>query len=239
MLRLRLILLGFLAVLAISAVASASASAETSLYQWFVCQKGGSEKRENGLCGRQVSTGEYSWFLVTLNLRLDVTLRNVGNVVLKSIVGAIVIKIECTTANGEGWIENPTGKDGVDYEKIELTGCTVSEPVGQGCKVSEPIVIEADSELVEVEGKAEDEIKPVGSNFTSIVFTGCSMSGLNASYPLKGTALGIPRESESEFEFTNASTEKTLTFAGEPAKLKDRTLILSDENTGVIIKLVA
>ena len=193
MLRMRFILFYSLIVLAISTIGSASASATTM--RWYA----------NG----EIPSGSTE----------KITSKGTESFTLKSTVLSLTAKIVCTTESGKGTIENPTGKGaGKDTDTIEFSGCTVPEPVGQGCKVSEPIKVEANSELVEFSAKAADEFKPKSTNFTEVSLTGCSLSELNKAYPIKGTATGIALNNTSELEFTNTSS--SLTFGGEPAKLK-------------------
>jgi hypothetical protein len=231
--RTKLMLLGLLAAFAVSAVASASAMAVVP--SWYVCKKGDGTLGSLCLSG---TSGEYGWLLLPLLERLTVhSALASGNAVLKSTAAGNPIKIECSTLKGEGWIENPTGAAGKDLEKAEFTGCSLTEPTGQGCTIKEPIVVETETELI---NETEDKFKPLPSHeFTSIELKSCHTTALNGLHVVNGTAIGILSNTMSEVEFTKASTESTLTFGGEPASFKAKVLVLTDENTGIKAELMS
>ncbi len=209
MLRIRLLLVGLFVMFAVSAITSASASATTQ--RWFV--KG--EELASGKVEKVVSKGTEKF-------------------ILKSTALALTVKIECTTEKSKGTIENPSGGGaGKGTDVIEFSGCTVPEPAGEGCKITEPIKAEASMELVEFSEKAADEFKPKTTNFTELVFTGCSSTELDKTYPIKGTDTGIALNTTSELEFTN--TSGNLTYGGEPAKLKGKSELELESGGGVQI----
>ena len=101
--RIKLVLLGLLAVVAVSAVASASALAVVP--SWYVCK--GGDGTLGSLCSSGTS-GTFGWLLLPLLERLTVhSALASGTAVLKSSAAGNPVKIECTTLKGEGWIEKP------------------------------------------------------------------------------------------------------------------------------------
>ncbi len=197
MLRIKLILTSLLVMLTASVVASTSASA-TPL-RWLVN-------------GEEIASGTVE----------KTTSKGTTTFTLKSVVLTLTAKIECSTEKDEGTIQNPTGEgNGSDTDVVHFTGCTVPEPSGLGCKVSEPITFEATTELKMFSEKLADEYKPKGTKFGEITFSGCSVTELNKSFSVKGTYDGIILNSTSEFEFIPSSS--ALTLGGEPATLKGKS----------------
>ena len=239
--RVKLMLLGVFAVLVMSASASASASA--GVLHFDVCEEltssisNGYTSLEKCVKSEGPTGGKWTKYKLPVGRVLNVVSKGTQTFVLKSTALSLTVKIECTTEKDTGTAENPTGGGaGKDTSKIEFTGCTVPEPTGQGCKVKEPITAEANTELTEFTGKPADNFTPKGTNFTEITFTGCSTAELNKTFPVKGTDIGIGLPNTSELEFTNESS--SLTFGGEPAKLKGKSSIKMEGNEADLIILL-
>ena len=227
MFRAKLMLLGVFAVVAMSAMVSASASA--AVQHWDVCEELASSI-SNGFttlvkCVKSEGPtgGKWTKYKLLVGTVLNVDSKGTATFILKSTALGLTTKIECTTEANNGTIENPTGGGaGKDTNTIKFSGCMVPEPENQNCKVTEPIIAEAVTELTEFSGKPADLFRPKNANFTTITFTGCLTAELNKTYPVKGTDTGIALNNTSEQEFTNESSN--LTFGGEPAKLKGKAL---------------
>ena len=239
MFRAKLMLLGVFAV-AMSAMVSASASA--AVQHWDVCEEltssvsNGFTTLEKCVKSEGPTGGKWTKYKLPVGTVLKVDSKGTVTFIIKGTVIGLTIKIECTAEANNGTIENPTGGGaGKDTSTIKFSGCTVPEPTGQGCIVTEPIVAEATTELTEFSAKPADLFKPKNTNFTSITFTGCSSGELNKTYPISGTFTGIALNNTSEQEFTNESSN--LTFGGEPFKLKGKSSLLMEGNKANILVL--
>ncbi len=232
--KVKLMLLSVFAVLAMGAVASSSASA--TVFHFDVCEEvsatAGTNYSSLATCvaSGTPTGGKWTKYKIPTGTSLKVDSKTgTEKFVLKTKALTLTVKIECTNETDRGTAENPAGGGaGKDKEVIEFTGCTVPEPAGLGCKVEEPIIAKANTELVEFSGKAADEFKPEGANFTSITFKGCSTTELNKTFTVQGTDTGIALNATSELEFTVASSN--LTFGGEPATLKGKASVLMEGN---------
>ena len=235
--RIKLMLLGVCSVLAMGAVASTSASA--TVLHFDVCEEVATSSSNYASLTACVTSGARAggiWTKYKLANVLKVVSTGTEKFVLKSTALTLTVKIECSTEKDSGTAENPSGGGaGRDTDTIEFTGCTVPEPTGLGCKVKEPIIAEAITELTEFSTKAADEFKPKNANFTEITLEKCSNTELNKTFPVKGTDTGIAVNGSSELEFTNESSN--LTFGTEPAKLKGKSQVLMEGSKAHLVIL--
>jgi hypothetical protein len=204
--RSRLLLLGLLAALAVSAGTSASASAVTML--WI---KGGVPLKE----GEKVEAKSHG-----------------GPFTLKGTIAGTAVEVKCAKETGEGWVENPGGeKNGTGFIKMSLTACTVLKPAGQGCKAKEPLVLEATLEPFLKAGQpgiifVRFSVVVGKASLGELTLTGCSNGALNGAFPLTGTlgAKSKNGEEEGSFEFTSESGSE-LKFAGNVAKFTGTSIL--------------
>src|ERR1700726_78756 len=122
MTRMKVVLLSLLAVFAIGAVASASASAFSK--EWQVCKEAGTEEFETNKCAKKASGGKFSWVSLTGTESLATTSTG-GAFELK----AGVKTIKCTAVTDKGNIK-AAGAD--EATEIKFTGCTTGQA---GCNV--------------------------------------------------------------------------------------------------------
>jgi len=205
--RIRIIMLSMLAVFAVSAIASAPASAAH-----FCVVKG--EK-----CEKFTGTKE-------------VTDKNVSGktFVLKSTLAGIEIVITCKALTSTGTITEPGA---TDTDSQSFTECTVTKPAENGCLVNSPgkaagtiEVSKTVTKLVEAyeNNKKEkikalaDEFKPENQTFVEIVISNCSTTALNGTFPVKGVDFGNCTGSHGTILMFSASSSD-LTFDGNVASL--------------------
>ena len=238
--KVKLILMSLLAVFIISAAASASASALTQHFD--ICEElssslfNGFSTLEKCTKSESPTGGKWTKYKRAAGSRFNVLMRLTAAFFLREILLGLESKITCLKGHGKGSRINPTGGGpGEGTETIELSECTVPEPTGQNCKVSEPIVTEVNTKLVEFTAKPADEFKPSGTNFMEFTLTGCSTAELNKTYPVKGADTGIVLNNTSELEFTNASTD--LKVEGEAAKLQAKSIVLVEGSEAHLISL--
>jgi hypothetical protein len=209
MARMKLVLLGLVAVLGISAVASASAFAEcgTGCTRYFV------EKTE--LAGE------------------DKAEATVETAQLNSEVAGVKIMIVCTKNKfSEGKIKEKGESSG----KIQFEGCKVYE-IKNGvltllgnCTVKEPIEFNFKDQLVVGPGgMGEDEFKPSsGTTFVVIKIEG-SLCAIKKEYKTEGSyvaSAGDEGERELvEHELIFTSNGSKVTFEGKQASFTNRTKI--------------
>ena len=240
MFKFKLTLFSLFAVLTMSVIGSAMASA--AVQHTYVCEEltssvsNGFENLSKCVKSEGASGGKWTKYKLAAGVSLKASSKGTSTFVLKSRALSLTVKIECTTEADKGAGENPTGGGaGKGADTIEFTGCTVPEPAGQNCTVKEPIISEANTELTEFSGKAAIEFKPKSTNFTEITFAGCSANEINKTYPIKGTDIGIAVNNTSEREFTVASSN--LSFGGEPTTLKGKSQVLMEGSTAHLLIL--
>jgi hypothetical protein len=205
--QIRILLMSLLAVFAISAVASASASAQP---HWWICKKGGTEMAK---CTG--GSGEWHWVKLPLSTRVNVKTK--GGVSKLKVTGGPTI--ECKKVKDIGWIENPdNGEAGIDFlTKAEFTECKV---VGAAtCEVKEPIVVEnVKTKLGEKEGKFIDTFTPEAAEelFTKITIKKCAEEVVEAH--VTGKVVALVNGANAELEFTNPPVAgSTLKFGAKEA----------------------
>jgi hypothetical protein len=137
--KIKVLLLSVLAVFAVSAIASASASALV----WEACleSSGTHTKYEDSHCKKELSTGKFEWMAIEEALAVTSS----GGEQLLEIPSA-GIKITCSALTSEGEIKT----EGKDFaKKLLYTGCKINIA---GC------------EVVKTAGKANKEIEVVNLN---------------------------------------------------------------------------
>jgi hypothetical protein len=205
----RLIVVSIFAVFAVSAVASASASA----LHWKV----------NGT-------------LLPAGQRLNVVSKG-GPFTLKTKAHGLKIEILCKKEKDNGWIENPVGGgNGIDLVTSEFSECEVLKPSLMGCTVKEPIVAHANTELVTIGGAIWDQFTPdpAGGPFVVITIENCTGGAavLNGTYNVEGKTNGKVENSTSKLKFS-ATENDELTFATEPATLEGEAESTTATETGM------
>jgi hypothetical protein len=232
--RLRLVLLSLFAVLAVGAVASASASA----LHWYYCQNlaNGASLYENPLCTKDSAGHTGNWELKKLTGLLSITSQG-GVQKLRVEVVTIPIEIECKKVDNNGWIENPAGGgNGIGLVLVLYLACTVPKPAGGKCEITGgSIHAYANIELstIGTTSVALFTPDPAGTPFVEIPFEKCTNSGLNKKFKVEGEAVGLVENATSEVIFDAKGVNNKLKFGGEIAEYEGRDLILTDGGGGV------
>lgn len=198
----RTLILCLLAVFAIGAVASASASAFN--LEWEVCKEGGTEKFETNKCSKTSGTGKWSWGKLEAKETEKVVSNHVaGTQTLLTISGKTLMN--CTKVVGKGTITG--GKPGTaDLTEILFTGCTTSQT---GCSVKtagrkngEVVWSNIPTKLEERE--TSTKVKVLADNFEQNATT-----KEIATYKFEGTCNGFPF-TETKLKGTVAAEVKNL-----------------------------
>ena len=190
--KVRLVVLSLLAVLAVSAVASASASATIM--------------------------PAYSTITGTLKIESK-KVAGSGNAKLEGTLAGVTVLIECSVEKGGGSIEN-TAVMGLSTATVHYTSCTVAQPAGQNCLVTNGLVLVTSHDLLVLSGtKVRDEFAPEsGTTFTTINIDNCTTTALNGAFKVTGTATAETNNTASSLEFSSTSGE-ALKFGGNPIYL--------------------
>jgi hypothetical protein len=260
--RIRVLLVSLLAVFAVSAVASASASAEGP--HWRVpCRKvsvanKGLGEFNNAACTEVGGTKEFTNVLLTGETIKAVSKNKAGtSFILKGTLAGVKITLECTKVEDKSTLEG--GGPGKDKNEIIFTKCTVTAPAESGCKVKEPITVktitvlvflsrkkttppekwrvQTEKEYEEAPGKGEE--RAIGDEFkpeTGTTFAEITLSGCNKAHEaLNGTfpVKGTDTGIASGSLLEFKEETSSLTFGGNAATLTG-TVEQEVEGGGVI-----
>ncbi len=194
--RLRLILMGLFAVLAVSAVASASASA----LQWYV----------NG---------------VLLSGVLEIEAKQLGNSTLKGKIAGVEAEVVCTELETSGTIENGGSPVlGLGLVTVDYKECKAEKPTG--CTVLHELILStAKLDLGTLSGKpyALFTPDPSGSVFTLIPIRTCSEE---ANYTVEGEAVGLVNNANRTIELEKGGVNNKLKLGGKEATLVSDDFVL-------------
>jgi hypothetical protein len=201
--RLRLLLISALAVLAVGAVASASASA--AFKKEFFVEKA-AVTSPVGVVGGSSTTSK-----------------------LEAKLFGVKVKIECASSTYTGTIAAAGASTGA----ISFSGCTGKAGSKEKCKVAEPIQSELKDQLVEVKKALQDEFSPAaGEDFVTITIEAesggpCTVAG---SFEVTGTQnCELPGSTVEALEHEIVCKPvKTLKLGGEEAKFTSTQTITTE-----------
>src|SRR4029077_229959 len=243
--RIRLILLAALAVFAVAAVTSASASA----LEWYRCfpVTPGTGKFEDNHCQKPGGTKEFEKELIKGLLKIIA--KQTESYTLEGKLAGVTVEIKCEEQKATGSIHNGlTGKDlepgkgsqilvGLGLINNEFKKCKVEKPAGQGCKVAEPIQPPSLIQLSTVNGKTYLLYSPDPAKsetiFVEITLSGCTTTALNNTFPITGMAAGLAENATGTVSFKNEEPNKKLFLAGNAAVFKGAST-MEMENGGII-----
>ncbi len=192
----RLILMGLFAVLAVSAVASPSASA----LQWYV----------NG---------------VLLPGVLEVEGEQLGNGILKAKIAGVAAEVVCRESSGSGTIDNGGSPAlGLGLGVVDFKQCTAPKPAG--CSILNGLLVStAKLDLGTIGGESYALLlpDPSGSVFTLIPVRGCSEE---ANYIVEGELVGLVNNARRTVEFTKGAPNNKLKLGGKEAELEADVFVL-------------
>jgi hypothetical protein len=215
--RIRIMLVSLLAVLAVGAVASASASAHT----YTICRTGGTEKYETNKCTGPKTAGTFSILPVELTEKYSFEGTSGVSKLEGTLAGDRAI-IECKKDKITGEIEKE-GKSKasvITYEECSLA--IVVKHVREAettCKVPN-IKTEPLKDLL-ITGKGigpEEEFEPEsGTTFATVVVEGCALESREKVTGKQICQLPEATVEKAEHELDCSPTGGSLDFAGKPA----------------------
>lgn len=193
--RVRLVFFGLLAVLAVSAVASTSASASGP----YIYEKGGSSP----LMGS-----------------LELQINQVGSAKMNATLAGVAIEIVCETSTSAAAPAENVLTTGIEHflslHWVHFLRCTVVKPAGKGCLVKNELIL-VHVHILGVAGPLVRATPEGGNPITLITIDNCSNTALNGVFPAEGSLSATPNNTNSTIEYT-ATSGSLLTFGGNPAK---------------------
>jgi hypothetical protein len=244
MCKLKVIILGLLAVFAISTVGTSSASA----LHWYslLCAhspgKVGTSPRRNdnfeceGTLGFPAHLYDINPVILAEGESKKFTSHG-GLQVLSATVGGVNIKTLCAKLDDEGTIENPTGGGAGTSVLTQLfLGCTV-DPTTLKCEIPEGMftVSSAKGALEGTESTPVVKFSPnTGTTFAELTVTNCTNAGLNKVYTVQGTLLYKISTEPTTFTAKEVKgPESMLKFGGSEAGLEGENLVLAEGGGGI------
>jgi hypothetical protein len=228
--KIKLILLGLAAVCAVSAIASASASA----LQFYGCRPlvtgGTGTMYEDSRCTKEKNPGSYELYLITELLNIESHIVAGSSYILKGKAAGVTTKIICTEQKGTGSIDNNGGL-GLGLITSKFSSCTVEKPEG-GCKIEEPITVPSEINLSTENSKnyvlffPDLKGNPTNKIFANIKFTtGCGSALNGQTFSVEGSAHAEVINSESKIIFPSGAPNNQLIFAGSEATFTGESVV--------------
>lgn len=145
--------------------------------------------------------------------------------ILKGTAAGVGVAIKCTTVGGEGPVKNAETAGGEMYVHTEgsfqFTGCEVTSPAGKGCKVNGGAFTTTTlTGTSEGQGDAVKITPKGGTEFGSVKIEGCSIAGLNNTFPISGSLKAEVNGATLTMTHEGSTTQGTLKFAGGKAGLE-------------------
>jgi hypothetical protein len=147
-------------------------------------------------------------------------------------LGGSHVRITCNHVDDNGWIHNGLLNGiltGLGLILALYLSCSLVEPAGTECVVPNIHTL-AHGYVITLSGKNDVEFTPAeGTTFAFINLEVCTKAkSLAGTYEVKGTAIALTNNTTSELEFEAGAPNNKLKFAGNPAELegKDQVLML-------------
>jgi hypothetical protein len=217
-----------LVAIVVCAFAAANASAEQKA---FSCQTGVTPlEYKDAHCVTVVPTAEATLGLKELGSGVAITATNAKTAsgttaaepsILAGTVSGIETELKCTGLEGTGTLTNATSSV-TGSGTLIYTGCSVLKPAGKSCVVGNSGKITTKALTASDVGLASNKLKfspTTGTEFTKIKIESCTVAPLNAEFLVSGTVTGNTSGATTTTSVATVKSEKTLTFAGNPAGL--------------------
>ncbi len=204
-----------------TATSKASAVTLSTPQAWYTCNPAeGGLGFEDSFCSKEVTSGaKYKLSKLTAPTALKMSSTAGTKFSFKSVVGGIHFTITCTSQTNEGGtIENSSGGAAgkISGVHFHLSGCTVPEPLGEGCQLPE---LNTNSLVGTATGGGANPgvtFSPeAGGVVTSFHFTGCKASERNEYAHTVTGSIETVLDSSSSLQFTQGTSK--LLMDGQPA----------------------
>jgi hypothetical protein len=238
--------LAVLCALAISAFASASASAEQRAYTCTTSAPAGSKNFSDEHCvvptepGKgtrgHVLIGSEPTLVTVTNGKTASSTTAATSKVLRGTLAGVKTKITCTTVTGTGTITNAAASVS-GTGKITFSGCTVEEPAGKGCVITGG-KIESSAKITTV-GQATTKIKiepsEAGSSFASVPIEGCAGEvPPKGSYPTTGSFTVTAEGATTSVTLAGSEAEGKLKFGGNKTGIEGKVTLRMVEGEPIV-----
>ena len=156
---------------------------------------------------------------------------------LKGTVAGVSVEIQAAEVHWLGWLTNARNAGTGEHYfhgrfQVIHKGATVTAPAEKGCKVKGGEIVSKELATT-TEGKGDTvTISPAeGTEVESITLEGCSIAGLNKTFPLTGS-INCPMDG-STITCTHAdtTTQNTLKLAGQKAGIEGTVTIVGRDPT--------
>ncbi|HET7444296.1 MAG TPA: hypothetical protein VFJ57_06530 [Solirubrobacterales bacterium] len=139
---------------------------------------------------------------------------------LKGTLAGVVVEIQAKGLDLEGTLTNSKAESGEHFVhgegKVIYTEASVTAPAGKGCKVKGGKV--ETKQIVSTsagQGDALNFTPASGTTFTEFAIEGCSISGLNHTFPVSGSVSGATDGATIKFTHAETTAQNTLKFGGQ------------------------
>lgn len=154
-------------------------------------------------------------------------------------VVAVPTQVNCTTASTTGTMKNVTsGAEMVLLFTLNtnFSGCGVEKPAGKGCKVKEgKITTKSLSATTKEQGNFLKFSPTEGTELASITIEGCSVAGLNNTFPLTGSFKVAPSGATLPSSHEEVTTQNTLKLAGQKAGFEGVTTLKGPSGAAIAV----
>jgi hypothetical protein len=196
---------------ALSAATSAIV-ASTGPFQWYACKELGAGKGsfEDSACTKS-GKGNYDWIKLVPGFVAGLQVSGSKPFAFGWNTSGVPIAVSCSSQSGSGQVENPGGISPAALvgTTFKLSGCTVTQPAGKGCKVSGESVSTQNLKAAATESAKPRTLKfqpTFGTQVLTFAMTGCSTEILNTNWIIAGSFEGIDGLTTSSLEFTKERT---------------------------------
>lgn len=222
------------------AIGAQSAGAVTGTTA-FTCKKKaveGGAGFSDAHCITEVGSGaKYEHVAIPPNTKTELLVTNANTAaattastpaILKGTIAGVAVTLEATEVRNEGTFENTVAANGEHF--VHGTGTTtysgvkVTAPAGKGCKVPEEKVTTSPLTGTSAGQGMAGKLAPVeGETFGELKIEGCSVSGLNNTFPITGSVTCSGTGSTATCTHGVVTTQSTLKFAGQKAGVEVAT----------------
>lgn len=239
--------IALLAVAAVTGIATASASATGTTAYTCAANVGPGKQFSDGHC-LTAASGEGGFKHVEITMETNITGTN-ANTASGTTAGspeiffgtpvAVATQVSCSTASTTGTLKNTTsGAEMILLFSLvtNYTGCEVIKPAGKGCKVKEGKITTKPLSATTKEQGSFLKISPTeGTELAGITFEGCSVSGLNNTFPLTGSYKVPPNGATLPSSPEEVTAQNTLKLAGQKAGLEGDTTLKGPSGAAIAV----
>ena len=237
--------MGALCVCAALAQGAAGATSGTTAFTCAAVNEGAQFKDAH--CKEGKTIGGVGFSHKAFTGETDVTLTNAGTgpgtttaepTFLHVVLGGVEFEFKSTEVIGSGHLLNSLSaevhKATLGYLIIER-GVTVIKPAGKGCTVKKSEIATKDLAAETVSGPTPGlKFGPkTGTTIGEITVEGCTITGLNKTYPITGSFIATPEGATTDLFREGTTSQGTLFVGGGKAGLAGKWTIKGPSGSGI------